>query len=165
MAEKKGVPDTFKIEELDSLFPESQITDATQLAAVARENASDYLYAGRVLYEHIGIKSGVASACAVLAAFSCELHLKSIMYSTGEKKVSGHSLEELFNKLPTNIRDEILNEIERNDPENYFMSGLKENSDVFASVRYLFERTRTSFNPWFLLSFSQLLGGYIASKG
>ena len=165
MADQKELPEKFKAEELDSLFPESKITDTAQLAAVASGNAADYLYAGIILSEHINVKSGVSSACAVVAAFSCELYLKSIIYSTGKNRITGHSLEELFNEVPTNIRNEILNKVEQYDPQNYFMTGLRDNGDAFTKVRYLFERERIRFSPSFLLSFAQILRDYIALKG
>ena len=63
------------------------------LSRTAWKNAHTYLKASKVL---IGVDESLVFPSVTLAAFSCELFLKSLLYHSS-KKSGGHNIEDLLN--------------------------------------------------------------------
>ena len=163
MDKMNDLSESFKQEDIDMLFPKSKITDTTQLANTAQANATNYLSAGKILFNQIKDNPNLNIPCATVAALSCELFLKSIHFKnmTQHKEIKGHNLEKLFKDLHDDDKNEILNRIKPNDPNNYFEVFLSENKEVFPELRYFYEEGRSDwFNPRLLVLFAQVLHDY-----
>ena len=80
----------------------------------------------------------LAVPMVVNLAFSAELYLKYLIAKTGKSK-TGHELDKLFNSLDSTIQNEIMTKINYSNEE--FDKLLKNNSQIFADWRYIFEKT------------------------
>ena len=164
MSERNGLPETFNENDINVLFPKSEVTDTVQLANSSRACAVAYLNAGDILFAQIKINSTLVLPCTINAAFSCELFLKSIVYSNMAqyKPIKGHNLEDLLLMLPCDTKNAILDIINKHDTNNYFKAFFDENKNAFVDLRYFYEKGRSEFfNPEGLLTLARVLNDYI----
>ena len=96
-------------------------------------------------------------------AFSFELYLKAIYYYENKKKVSGHNILDLFNKLSFESQNSIENYYKKyfeehinankwykeNIPSLDFKESVLEISDVFIKIRYIYENPSLEKNLFF----------------
>ena len=101
--------------------------------------AISFNYAAKKCLEEIVLPDGIQFLpvpAIVNFAFSIELFIKSIL-KKNNIKIPKHDLMILFQKLEDNVQDEIIN-LTGYKKEQFFIF-LKNNSNVFAEWRYLFE--------------------------
>lgn len=79
----------------------------------------------------------------VLYAFACEIGLKTLIYKGNNIVEKTHNLEELFNKLPEdvriNIQSRVTSSMTGDEGARTFESLLNIDKDVFEVWRYFFE--------------------------
>ena len=102
-------------------------------------------------------------AFAVNAAFSCELYLKAIFIhnSPVDEFPCGHKLDELFDLLPNNIQNALINDFSKRCSTD-FHSFLHDSGDAFVEWRYALEKG-VSINITALTTFAETLEKYICS--
>lgn len=96
------------------------------------------------------------TACDANMAFVCELYMKTVIYLQKKEK-RGHYLNELFKKLPSNIREEVKNHMVSDASKRDFDLNLKEISHAFEELRYLFEKPSMAYNHNFLIELTMSL--------
>lgn len=116
--------------------------------------ADGFLMAGKSLKDY---KDGVrffrnfVSPCIVNLSFACELYLKYlIMTQNGEKQVTGHKLQDLFNTLTEDMQKEIESDYNKNKSILSFTDCIQIHNDAFVDIRYLYEKVtdkNKSFEP------------------
>ena len=89
----------------------------------------------------------------VMLSFSCELFIKSMLY-TKTNKVEGHDLDELIAKLDCGDMESIKKNMDH--PES-FDSDLKEFNKPFVEFRYSFEKASCAIDTVFINSLSDVL--------
>lgn len=85
-------------------------------------------------------------------AFACELFLKA-MLQKNNITVKSHKLIDLFDKLPKDVKNNIIGTRE----DKIFIDELNSISSVFEEWRYIYERQPTSLNYQFLMKFAEEL--------
>jgi len=87
---------------------------------------------------------------SMVGAFACELYFKTILMSYGIHK-TGHSLMKLFNELPENEKQAILDFFSSEDYNtDNTLRNLDEVSEAFVEIRYSHERTGIVYDALFL---------------
>lgn len=69
-------------------------------------------------------------------AFSCELHLKTLLYK-GEEMIKDHNLSNLFSQLDVTIRHRVSKIIKIDEIQ--IKNSLDQNANLFTDMRYRFE--------------------------
>lgn len=104
-----------------------------------------------------GEKIYLISSSYSLAAFSCELYLKTILLLYG-KDAHGHKLLELYSKLPEVEKIKIIKFFEVYDlSQEKFTKELEDISQAFVVIRYSNELKSIAFNGKFLAYFLNIL--------
>ena len=110
-------------------------------------------------------KNNYLEPALMCCAFSFELYLKAIYYHENKKKISGHNILDLFNKLSFESQNSIENYYKKyfeehinankwykenfNIPSLDFNESIKEISEVFVSIRYIYENPLLEKNLFF----------------
>ena len=107
------------------------------------------------------VVNGILDAALVVpvsvnGAFACELFMKSML----PKDTWGHKLNDLFELLDNNLKEDIrdltverMKKINSEYCDANFQEDLVHNSNVFAEWRYFHEGNADSVGPQFILSF------------
>ncbi len=119
--------------------------------------AKEYHLAATILSANMGAvfegeSMPLIMPAGMIAAFSCELYLKALLLVNG-CSLRGHSLKELFEKLPSHEQEIIMELlIERGYTKDNILLELDNLSEAFIEIRYSHERTGFAFNTVFLPS-------------
>ena len=112
-------------------------------AASALQSSQGFFRTFELCYERPGFitpeKAGTTVPSIVCLAFSVELALKSVLLHDNRSS-HGHSLWNLYSRLPTRLRSEIVARTSRTDQE--FELELKSAANAFVQWRYIHEQTR-----------------------
>jgi HEPN domain-containing protein len=103
-----------------------------------------------------------SEASFVNLAFSCELLLKAISFSSSGTYCRKHNLESLFNQLDERYKQKIIRYVLESEGKNkkntcLFNRLLSENSRTFEVLRYSFDSESHRCNPVFLAHFNEVL--------
>lgn len=99
----------------------------------------------------------------MLMAFACELFIKTMLYyeNRGEKKIEGHFLKELFEKLSDQTKKTIVDAFNEkwHDDKIEIYCCLEKITHYFVDLRYLFEKESESYTLYtgLLFSFADVL--------
>ena len=99
----------------------------------------------------------------MLMAFACELFIKTMLYyeNSEKKKIEGHSLKELFDKLSSQTKDTVIDVFNKawDCDEDKMYRYLKEITYYFVDLRYMFEKKCKSYilHTDFLFCFGDVL--------
>lgn len=117
--------------------------------------ADDYLEAAKLVERNMMDRSGVMIPACVMAGFSIELYLKSFLaedastlissfegvdlYAGNQKAAHGHHLLKLFEQIPQDLKDRVL-EVSASKKSGYpLLKKLEKFSDYFFKGRYPYE--------------------------
>jgi len=102
-----------------------------------------------------------------LAAFTCELYLKCVIYYQTGKRATGHDIGNLFDQLNDGTRKLLKEKLERVEiiVKEDFSAEIEDASKAFSKWRYLYEGAPRGFiNSRLLESISVLLNYYIEGE-
>ena len=92
-----------------------------------------------------------------IAAYSCELFLKSLLFGFNIDFGKTHKLKDLFELLPKREQFYIEKNIAIENRKRDFQSCLSEQNDAFVEYRYMSEAKAIVGDPVFLLAFADIL--------
>jgi hypothetical protein len=114
------------------------------------------------------LKSGelkqVYNAQIVCLAFALELYLKAVLVHSVGNVPRTHNLSCLFQKVPTDIRAKIIEELQTRMPEiseKVFDSNVQAIAEAFDEWRYVFENGQAAFMPAFGMNLAEALSKII----
>lgn len=138
------------------------------------QQARRFLEATRVLSNFITENKFTNPVClqmyvpwVVLAAFTCELYLKCVIYYQTGKRATGHDIGNLFDQLNDGTRKLLKEKLERVEiiVKEDFSAEIEDASKAFSKWRYLYEGAPRGFiNSRLLESISVLLNYYIEGE-
>lgn len=156
--------DILTIEEANNLVNQKKIqNDAKLLTGTSYANAKANNDAAMILFHESVNNSHLLFPTTVLASFSCELFLKTILLSKNIKSNS-HSLLDLYNQQSEDIKNKIITKANGMSKQE-FERLLEENKNAFVDTRYINEKYALYMNPDFLIKFAQLLENIICESG
>ena len=124
-------------------------------AWIARSVSASFLEAYRRCMNGVetpGTNLAMFVPALVCAAFSAEVGLKAILIHAG-KSASGHDLLALFNQLPSESRDKVIQLVGM--PLDLFNAHLHQAKDAFKDWRYVYEEAgEKTVNLEFVASFA-----------
>ncbi len=128
--------------------------DKVELAIRSYDLANKYLDAATLLF-----KQSFEYMPVVLTniSFSCELYLKALLHGYGTDFGNTHGLKDLFEKLPSDIKDYVAQNIAIDNRETEFPLCLAEQNEAFITYRYMNEAKSITAHPVFLFAFAHIL--------
>ena len=128
--------------------------DKVALAIRSFDIANKYFAAAKLLFEK---SFDYMPVVLTNIAFSCELYLKALLYGCNIDFGNTHGLKFLFDKLPQNIRDYVVQNIAIENRETEFALCLAEQNEAFVTYRYINEVKSIAAHPVFLFAFAHVL--------
>lgn len=128
--------------------------DKVELAIRSADLANKYFDAATLLF-----KQNFEYMPVVLAniSFSCELYLKALLHGYGMDFGNTHGLKDLFEKLPSDIKDYVAQNIAIDNRETEFALCLAKQNEAFIIYRYMNEVKSITAHPVFLFAFAHIL--------
>lgn len=119
------------------------------------DNADSFLRFASYPMLHLCLEDIMSAAAFSNSAFACELFLKALLLSRSIEPSRIHKLDELFDKLDSDIQNEIIRDFPMGEglhtrDEQEFMLQLHENRDAFAIMRYSHEMDGFAFQHEFV---------------
>jgi len=112
-----------------------------------------------------GVRRKPSTPVILSCAFAIEVSLKLLLLQETEDAGHGHNLEDLFNKLPEELLNRIVDQfIAQNPDENRdsLNTNLSNHKKIFVNWRYAFENTNPQeCSPSFLYSLAYSLNTFI----
>ena len=109
---------------------------------------------------------GYQRPAIVNCAFACEIYLKALL-ETQNIKSKTHNLNDLFQELPEEWKNDILNDISRscfNLVDMFGRSQLENISEAFVKWRYNYEYTTLKIDISFLRTFCKVIREYCCKE-
>ena len=129
-------------------------TDKILLAISTFRLANEYFEAATFLLKQ---KIHLMPVILTNIAFSCELYLKALLHGYGTDFGNTHGLKNLFEKLPSDIKDYVAQNIAIDNRKTEFPLCLAEQNEAFITYRYMNEAKSITAHPVFLFAFAHIL--------
>lgn len=131
--------------------------DFRRAASKCFDNADSFLRFASYPFTLRCLEDIMSAAAFSNSAFACELFLKTLLLSESIEPSKNHKLDELFDKISSNIQDEIIRDFPMGEgshtrDKQEFMLQLHENRDAFAIMRYSYEMDGFAFQYEFVLN-------------
>lgn len=131
--------------------------DFHRAASRCFDNADSFLRFASYPIMRLCLEDVMCAAAFSNSAFACELFLKTLLLSRSIEPSRIHKLDELFDKLDSDIQNKIIRDFPMDKgshtrDEQEFMLQLHENRDAFAIMRYSHEMDGFAFRYGFVFN-------------